>query len=65
MDDKEKNNYKDDIDNIIDSRIKYINSTYLLIRNAYMNGYDNPELDPLRNEICLCLMFGLCQGAIH
>ncbi len=32
--------------------------------DAYRNAYDWPEIDPIRNEISLCLMFGLNQAAI-
>ncbi len=37
---------------------------YSKIRSAYQNGYDVTDLDPLRHEICLCIMFGLNQAAI-
>jgi hypothetical protein len=37
---------------------------YPKIKQAYDNEYGWPELDILRHEICLCLMFGLHQAAI-
>jgi hypothetical protein len=49
---------------IVQSRSEYINVNYPLIRDAYNNEYGLNELDPLRHEICLCIMFGLCQAAI-
>ena len=53
-----------EVDEIIQSRFEFIKRQYPHIREAYNNHYEWPELDPLRDEICLCIMFGLCQAAI-
>ena len=37
---------------------------YLPVREAYITEYDFPELDPVRHEVALCLVFGLPQAAI-
>ncbi|MEK0337195.1 MAG: hypothetical protein QQN41_07165 [Nitrosopumilus sp.] len=41
-----------------------VQKKYLSLRHVYTNHYDFPELDPLRHEIALALMFGLNQAAI-
>lgn len=53
-----------EVDEIIQSRFQFINRQYPHFREAYNNHYEWPELDPLRDEICLCIMFGLYQAAI-
>ncbi len=37
---------------------------YPAIQKIYETHYNMPELDPLRHEIALCIMFGLHQAAI-
>ena len=64
MDDKEKQAISDEVNEIIKSRFQSINKFYLSIREIYKDHYNWPEMDPLRHEICLCIMFGLCQSAI-
>lgn len=64
MDEKEKQEISSEVNEIIESRYQFINKFYLSIREIYKKHYDWPEMDPLRHEICLCLMFGLCQSAI-
>ena len=54
----------DEVNEIIQSRFEFINRHYLSIRDAYHNTYEWSELDPLRHEICICIMLGLCQAAI-
>ncbi len=54
----------DEANKIINSRITFIKRYYPTVRDAYKNRYDWPELDPLRHEICLCIIFGFCQAAI-
>ena len=53
-----------EVDEIIQSRFQFINRQYPNIRDAYKKHYKWSELDSLRHEICLCIMFGLCQAAI-
>ena len=65
MDDSQKKQLRDEVHEIIRSRSQFIDRFYLQIREAYKNHYDWPELDPLRHEICISIMFGLCQAGIH
>jgi len=37
---------------------------YSSIKDIFNNEYGWPELDPVRDEICKCIMFGLSQAAI-
>lgn len=60
---KEKIKTKE-VDDIIQSRFEFIKHHYPNIRDAYNNHYEWSELESLRHEICLCIMFGLCQAAI-
>lgn len=55
--------YTDEIQQIINSRHSFIEKHYLQIRGSYQKQYKWQELDPIRHEICLCIMFGLCQSA--
>jgi hypothetical protein len=54
----------DEVNAIIKGRAKFINKNYILIREAFQNEYQWPELDPLRFEICIALTFGLHQASI-
>jgi hypothetical protein len=56
--------YSNEVNEIVKSRAEFINRNYLAVRKSYQDGYDWPELDPLRHEISLCLIFGLHQAAI-
>lgn len=51
---------KEDIDSINSK----INERYSSIRIFYNNIYQFPELDPVRDEICKCILFDLNQAAI-
>ena len=53
-----------EVSDIIQSRYKFIKEQYPNVRDAYKNHYQWSELESLRHEICLCIMFGLCQAAI-
>lgn len=64
MNEEQKKILTDEVNRIIQLRVEYIDQYYPIIRNAYKNDYDYPEFDPLREEICICIMFGLCQAAI-
>lgn len=55
---------ENEVAGIIDSRLPFVYNIYTKIRFRLYNTYQWPELDPVRNEICLCLMFGLSQAAI-
>jgi hypothetical protein len=54
----------EDFVKITDQRKSFFVENYNKVKNAYDNPYDMPELDPLRHEIALCIMFGLHQAAI-
>lgn len=64
MDDSEKKIITNEVNEIIESRYDFIDKHYLSIREIYKSHYSWPEFDPLRHEICICIMFGLCQSAI-
>lgn len=64
MNEEEKKKLSQEINEIIRSRFESIDRHYLSVRDAYKNHYDWLELDPLRHEISLCIIFGLCQAAI-
>lgn len=49
---------------IIKSRNQFFNQNYPRVREAYHTAYNWPEMDTLRHEITLCLIFGLHQAAI-
>jgi hypothetical protein len=53
-----------EVNEIIKSRVQFINQNYPTVREAYQNHYNWPEMDTLRHEVCLCLVFGLHQAAI-
>lgn len=54
--------------NRIESFVKELNScmtiNYITIQDIFDSEYGYPELDPIRDEICKCLICGLCQSAI-
>ena len=54
----------DEVNEIIQLRAEYIQRHYPSIRDSYRNSYGWPQFDPLRHEICLSIMFGMCQAAI-
>ena len=64
MDDEIQEILEKEIEEIIDSRMPFVYDIYTKIRYRIYNTYQWPELDPIRNEICLCLMFGLSQASI-
>lgn len=61
---EEKKKYIDEINVILSERLIQIKNNYPQVREACQNTYDWPEIDPIRHEISLCLMFGLNQAAI-
>lgn len=52
--------YKDFINGLIAS----INNNYDSVADAFENHYDWPEIDPVRSEICKCIICGFYQAAI-
>lgn len=56
---------KDDrINQFIDELNQTIAPNYQIIKDIFNREYNYPELDPLRDEICKCLICGLYQAAI-
>jgi hypothetical protein len=49
---------------ILEERQRLMLQNYLLVRESYRTEYNFPELDPVRHEVALCLIFGLPQAAI-
>jgi hypothetical protein len=64
MNENMMDDYYKEVNDLINSRSEFIVEFYPKVRSAYKNTYDWPELDPLRHEISICLVFGLCQAAI-
>jgi len=52
------------IQNLINKLNTTIPSNYEVIKDVFNSEYGYPELDPLRNEICECIIFGLYVAAI-
>jgi hypothetical protein len=56
---------KDDrINQFIDELNQTIAPNYQITKEIFNREYGYPELDPLRDEICKCLICGLYQAAI-
>jgi hypothetical protein len=65
MDDETKQKYISEVNELIQSRHKYIFAAYPQIRAIYQNQYDgDTEINPLRHEVAICIIFGLFQAAI-
>ena len=64
MDESERQTVIAELKAIVGERQRVMWQNYLLVRDAYRTEYDFPELDPVRHEIALCLVFGLPQAAI-
>ena len=64
MDENERQTIVGELKGVIERRQRVMWENYLLVRDAYRTEYDFPELDPVRHEIALCLIFGLHQAAI-
>jgi hypothetical protein len=60
----DQNQFNQEISQIIKGRKEFIDRNFLRVRDAYENSYDWQELDTLRHEISLAIIFGLCQAAI-
>ena len=51
-------------DNLIEELNTNIPNNYGIVAEAFENEYGWPEVDPVRNEVCKCLICGLHQAAI-
>ncbi len=61
------NNNSDDVrclQQFIDDTNFNLQINYAQIKDVFVLKYGYPELDPLRNEICKCIICGLFQAAI-
>ena len=56
--------YHEEVNKIIRERGKYIENNYPRIRDATQKRYGLLALDPVRIEICICLIFGCHQASI-
>jgi len=48
----------------IDELNTNMSSNYQIVADIFNTGYGYPELDPLRDEICKCIICGLHQASI-
>jgi hypothetical protein len=65
MDQATEQQYLSEVNDLIQSRQKDIFKNYPIIREIFRTSYDgDTELNPLRCEISICLIFGLYQAAI-
>ena len=64
MNEKERQTVIAELKAILEERQRLMLQNYLLVREFYRTEYNFPELDPVRNEVALCLVFGLPQAAI-
>ena len=64
MHDDLKQQMVEELNELLESRESDIGEMYPKVREAYQTSYDWPELDTLRHEVSICLIFGLHQAAI-
>jgi len=64
MSDISRQKHIEELNEILESRESEMLKIYPRIRKALQTHYDWPEIDTLRHEACLCLVFGLHQAAI-
>lgn len=64
MDEERFQEIKSELQSIVDSRSDEIFESYINVRDIFNTPYEWPEIDVLRNEVCLCLVFGLYQAAM-
>jgi len=53
-----------EFEEVTEQRKAFFILNYPLVSEVYLKPYSMPELDPLRHEIALCIMFGLHQAAL-
>ena len=64
MNEEEKKEIQKELNEILDSREDEILENYPKVREAFQTPYGWPEIDTLRHEASLCIIFGLHQAAI-
>lgn len=55
---------EDEINELISERVRDVGQTYPKVRQAFKIPYNWPEIDILRYEACVCIIFSLNQAAI-
>ena len=53
-----------ELNGLLGQRKAEIADNYVKVRDAYQQEYGLPEIDPVRQEVALCVIFGLYQAAI-
>ena len=61
---RKRENRNDRLGQFVKDLNSHIDSNYDIIKENFNLEYGYPELDPLRDEICKCIMCGLNQSAI-
>ena len=64
MDKEAAEQYSEEATEIAEERVEYLDQYYPLLRDSYQNPYQWPNLDPVRHEAALSVMFGLFQAGI-
>lgn len=64
MDETEAHRIVSELNELVGARKTESAENYVKVRQAYQREYGLPEIDPLRHEIALCLIYGLYQAAI-
>lgn len=59
-----KEKYIEELNEILESREPHVIKMYPKIRDIFRNPYEWPEMDTLRHEVSLCLIFGFYQAAM-
>lgn len=63
MDDTSQGSFAKEVTDILKERLDFISRNYPQVRAAHQESYYWPQLDSLRHEVTLCLIFGLHQAA--
>lgn len=59
-----KQQFTEEINHILKERLSEASQTYSKIKEAFETSYDWPEIDILKYEVCVCIIFSLNQAAI-
>lgn len=64
MDEEQFQEIKSELQEVVDSRSDEMFESYIEVRDILQTAYEWPEVDVLRHEVCLCLIFGLYQAGM-
>ena len=64
MDEATKKQYSDEAHQLINERVEYVKQYYPRMRDAYQEPYGFSNLDPIRHEASIAIIFGLFQAGI-